>query len=325
MSGYRLSWLRGALVVAQVALSLALMIAAGLALRGLERMRSINLGFNPQNAVKLSFDLDLQGYDRFTEQDDEKSLRVAVINETFARRFWPNEDAIGKRFSLSSGDNLSLQALQAPLQVVGIVEDGKYRSLSEAPLPFAFLPLKQSYNGLTTLVARTAGERMSAIAAIRRELQQFDPRLPIFDEETLTDNLRLSLLPARIVASLLGGFGALSLTLAAIGIFGVMSYTVSRRTHEIGVRIALGAKTSDVLSLLLRQGMTPVALGIGLGLAGALALTRLMAPLLFGINPADLLTFAGVALLLTVIAFVACYVPARRAAKVDPMVALRSE
>jgi len=395
-SGYRRSWLRGALVVVQVALSLALMIAAGLALRGLERMQSIDLGFNPQQVVKLSFDLNLQGYDidrgkefqkqildrvralpgvrtaavgnyvppdlhvamppvniegqaparsgeapragaasvspehlrtlgtrllggrDFTEQDDERAPRVAVINETFARRFWPDGDAVGKRFSLS-GRNESL------IQVIGIAQDGKYRNLSEDPLPFSFIPMKQSYDGLTTLVARTTGDQAGAIAAIRRELRQLDPHLPIFDDETLTENMRLSLLPAQIVASLLGGFGALSLTLAAVGVFGVMSYAVSRRTHEIGVRMALGANRGDVLRLLIRQGMTTVALGVAMGLAVALALTRLMSGLLFGVSPTDPLTFAGVALLLAGVALVACYIPARRATKIDPIAALRRE
>src|SRR5262249_23342862 len=397
---YRRSRLRSALVVAQIALSFVLMIGAGLVLRGLQRMQLTNLGFNPQHAVKVSFDLDLQGYDRergrqfqrqlldrvhalpgvqatgvgnpvpldlyvavfpvniegrppvrdgeallsgtalaspgyfqalgtrllkgrdFTEQDDEQSLRVAVINETFARRFWPGpnplDGAIGQRFSFPSRDN-------APIQVVGIVQDGKYRSLSEDPQPFVFTSIKQSYSGLTTLVARTDGAPASAIAAIRRELQTLDPHLPIFGAMALTEHLRLPLFPARVAAAALGSFGALSLTLAAIGLFGVMSYTVSQRTREIGIRMALGARDIDVLRMLIRQGMTVVALGITLGLAGAFALTRMMSGLLFGVSATDPMTFAGVALLLVGIAFVACYLPAHRATKVEPLVALRRD
>ncbi len=396
----RRSWLRGALVVAQVALSLVLMISAGLMIRGLQRSQYINLGFNPRQAVKLTVNLDTQGYDRergaqfqrqildrvralpgvqaagvgsfvppdlhvavvkvriegrpetrggeapaagtasaspgyfqalgarlltgrdFTEQDDERSLRVAVVNETFARSFLSGRNAldaaIGRRFSLPDRDD-------SPIQVVGIVEDGKYRNLSEASRPFVFTPLKQSYNGLTMLVARTAVEEGNTIAAIHNELRQLDPHLPIYDAKTLTGHLQLPLLPARIAASMLSAFGILSLFLAAVGVFGVMSYVISRRTHEIGVRLALGAKPGVVLRLLLRQGMTPVALGVAMGLIGALALTRLMASLLFGVSPTDLLTFAGVTLLLVAVAMLACYLPARRAMRVDLMASLRHE
>jgi predicted permease len=398
--GHRRSWLRGALVVAQVALSLVLMISAGLMLRGLQRSQYINLGFNPQHAVKLSVNLDLQGYDRergeqfqrqildrvrampgvraagvgnyvppdlhvavlqvkiegrpearggeaplagsasaspgyfqalgarllagrdFIEQDDERSVRVAVVNETFARSFWPEQNAlnaaVGKRFSLPDRDN-------SLIQVVGVVEDGKYRNLSEASRPFVFTPLKQSYNGLSTVVARTSSDEANTIAAIHRELRQLDPHLPVYDAKTLTEHLELPLLPARITASMLGAFGLLSLFLAAVGVFGVMSYVVSRRAHEIGVRLALGAKPGALLGLLLRQGMTPVALGVALGLIGALGLTRLMSSLLFGVSPTDLLTFTGVALLLVTVALLACYIPARRAMKVDLAASLRHE
>ena len=396
LQGSRRSRLRNALVTAQVALSLTLMIAAGLVLRGLQRMQFTDLGFNPQHAVKLSFDLDLQGYDRergnqfqrqlldrvrslagvqaaglgnpvplalyvsvlpfniegrpparegaapltgvasagpgyfqalgarllkgrnFTDQDDEKALRVAVINETFARRFWPGEDAIGKRFSLPSRDHVLIQ-------VVGIVQDGKYRSLSEAPQPFVFTSTKQFYAGLTTLVARTDGEPANALAAIRGEVEQLDPHLPVFDAMTLTEHLRLPLFPARVAAAALGGFGALSLTLAAIGIFGVMSYAVSQRTREIGLRMALGAQTGGVLKLMLLQGMKPAALGAGIGLLISMAFTRLMKNLLFGVSPTDPLTFWTIVLLLMTVALLACYFPARKAIKVDPMVALRHE
>jgi len=395
-SGYRRSWMRNTLVVAQIAFSLILMIAAGLAMRGLQRSQSVNLGFNPQQAVKASFDLTLQGYERergrqfqrqivdrvralpgvqtaavgnyvppdlhgsmfslsiegqpparsgelprvggafvgpgyfqalgthllagrdFTEQDDEKAIRVAVINETFARRFWPGESAIGKRFSLPGRG-------RASIEVVGIVEDGKYRSLSEAPLSFVFVPLAQSYDGLTMLVVRTSGESAQVIAAVRRELQQLDPYLPIFDDETLTEHLQLSLMPARLIASLLGGVGALSLSLAAIGIFGVMSYTVSRRTHEVGVRMALGAKRIDVLWLVVRQGMTLAMIGLALGLGAALTLTQLMKSLLVDVSAYDPLTFVSVTSLLIGVSLVACLVPARRATRVDPLIALRHE
>jgi ABC-type antimicrobial peptide transport system permease subunit len=175
------------------------------------------------------------------------------------------------------------------------------------------------------VVARTSSDEANTIAAIHRELRQLDPHLPIYDAKTLTEHLELPLLPARITASMLGAFGILSLFLAAVGVFGVMSYVVSRRAHEIGVRLALGARPGAVLRLLLRQGMTPVAIGVAIGLIGALGLTRLMSSLLFGVSPTDPLTFAGVAALLVTVALLACYLPARRAMKVDFATSLRHE
>jgi putative ABC transport system permease protein len=394
--GYRRSRLRGALVVAQVALSLVLMISAGLVLRGLGRLQDADFGFNPQQAVKLSVDLDLQGYDRdrgklFQQQildrvrvlpgveaagvgnfvppdphimtativiegqtppgrgetsrcgtasvspgyfqamgmrlvrgrdilngDDEKSVRVAVINETLARRSWPGEDALGKRFTLSGRDD-------TPIQVVGIVRDAKYRRLAEEPMAFAFLPLRQSYSGLTTLVVRTSSQEALAIAASREAFHQLDPHLPVFDVRTLSQHVRSALLAALVAAAMLGGFGALSLVLAATGIFGVTSYTVSQRTHEIGVRMALGAERGDVLNLLLREGMALVLLGIALGLAGAVALARLMSNLLSGVSATDVTTFAGISLALIAVSLFACWLPANRATRIDPMEALRYE
>jgi predicted permease len=394
--GYRRSRLRGGLVVAQVALSLVLMISAGLVLRGLVRLQEADFGFNPRQAVKLSVDLDLQGYARergqlfqqqildrvrvlpeveaagvgnfippdphvmtatiriegkpppgpgetlrcgtasaspgyfealgmrlvrgrdFLESDDEKSVRVAVINETFARRSWPGEDALGKRFTLSD-------RADAPIQVVGIVRDAKYRRLAEEPMSFAFLPLRQSYKGLTTLVVRTSGQEALVITASREAFHQLDPHLPVFDVRSLSQHVRSALLPALTAAAMLGGFGALSLVLAATGIFGVTSYSVSQRTHEIGVRMALGAERGDVLNLLLREGMALVLLGMLLGLAGAVALARLMSNLLSGVGATDVTTFAGISVALIVVSLFACWLPANRATRIDPMEALRYE
>ena len=189
------------------------------------------------------------------------------------------------------------------------MEDGKYRNLSEASRPFVFTPLKQSYNGLTTVVARTSSDEANTIATIHRELRQLDPHLPIYDAKTLTEHLELPLLPARITASMLGAFGILSLFLAAVGVFGVMSSSAGARTD----RRPAGAR---------REGRTPfsrcscgkawapVAIGVAIGLTGASALTRLMSSLLFGVSPTDPMTFTGVALLLVTVALLACYLPA---------------
>jgi putative ABC transport system permease protein len=174
------------------------------------------------------------------------------------------------------------------------------------------------------VIFRTAGDLSALMAAVRREVQQLDPHLPIATS-TLVEKLSLPLLPARMVASILGGFGLLALALAAIGIYGVMSYAVAQRTHEIGVRMALGAQKADVLKLVIGQGLTLTLIGVAIGLASALALTRLMKSLLFGVSATDPLTFAGIACVLTVVTFLACYLPARRAAQVDPLVALRHE
>jgi predicted permease len=254
----------------------------------------------------------------FAATDDEKSVRVAVINETLAHRYWPGTDPLGKRFTLSGRDD-------APIQVIGIVRDAKYRRLAEEPMPFAFLPTQQSYSGLTTLVTRTVGEEAQVIAASREVFRQLDPHLPIFDVQTMSQHVRSALLPVLVAASMLGSFGALSLVLAATGIFGVTSYTVSRRTHEIGVRMALGAQRGDVVSLLLREGMKSVSLGIALGLAGAVALARMLSTQLTGVSPADVTTFAGVSIGLVAVSVVACWLPANRATRIDPMEALRYE
>jgi putative ABC transport system permease protein len=258
----------------------------------------------------------LQGRD-FTEQDDEKAPRVAIINQTFARRFFPGEDPIGKRFSLGRPEAVKTI-------IVGVVEDGKYAGLNEDSRPFVARPLWQSEVGSTSVIARSDGDPQRLKPVVGGEVQQLDPNLPM-SNNTLVEKMSLPMLPARIAASVLGGFGLLALALAAIGIYGVISYTVSTRTREIGIRMALGAQKNDVLKLVLGQGMRLTLVGVGIGLAVALALTRFMKSLLFGLSATDPATFLTASVLLAGVAVLACYLPARRATKVDPMIALRHE
>jgi predicted permease len=254
----------------------------------------------------------------FSEQDNEQAPRVAIVNETFARRFWPNESPLGKRFRFGG--------TEAPLlEIVGVAQDGKYAGLNEDPKSFVYRPLWQARLSSSSLIVRAETEPQQLIAAVRRELQELDPRLPIASVKTMTAQLSFALLPARLAASVLGGFGVLALVLAAIGLYGVISYSVARRTRELGIRLALGAQARDILQLVIGQGLRLVLLGVGCGLLAAFGLTRLLKTLLFGVSATDPLIFAGIALLLLVVALFACWLPARRATKVDPMMALRCE
>ena len=254
----------------------------------------------------------------FADQDDASARPVAIVNETFARRFWPGEDAIGRRFSLWKED--------APkLQVIGIVRDGKYTSLAEDPKPFVYRALFQTYIGSTSVVVRANGDAPRLLPAIRAVLRELDPQLPLASARTLSERLGGALLPARLGAAVLGSFGVLALALAAIGIYGVTSYAVSWRTREIGVRMALGAERGDVLRLVVGGGVALTLLGAAIGMSAALLLTRLMRRFLFGVSSADELTYALVGALLVGVAYLACYLPARRAARTDPVLALRAE
>jgi putative ABC transport system permease protein len=191
-------------------------------------------------------------------------------------------------------------------------------------MPFVYRPLWQSYTGTTNLIVRSETESQRLIATVRGELRQLDPNLPV-SSKTMVEHMSLPLLPTRVAASALGSFGLLALALAGIGLYGVMSYSVTNRTREIGVRMALGARRRDVLSLIVSQGMKLTLVGVAIGLAASLALTRLMKSVLLGVSATDPLTFVVIALLLTGVALLACYVPARRAMRVDPMIALRCE
>ena len=394
MAGFRRSRLRNFLVVGQVALSLVLLVSAGLIVRSLQAAQRMRPGFNPENAVSISFDLGLQGYSDekgrafferarervqalpgvrsvafidtlplaldysstsvyiegqavvsksklplaipysatpkyfetmgiplrgrdFLPNENKKESRVAIVNETFARKFLNGADPIGKRYN-SSGPNDPFW------EIIGVVPDGKYNTLGEEPKAVMYRPMRY-FDSTANLVARTNGDARAVLAAIRRELQQIDPTLPLYDAKTLTEHMNIPLFPAKVAAGALGSFGVLALVLAAVGIYGVMSYMVAGRTREIGLRMALGAQSRSVGWLILRQGMRLALLGSTLGLLLAFGGTRLLQSILYGVSAVDPITFTTVAFLLGAVALLACWLPAYRAARVDPMVALRNE
>ena len=263
----------------------------------------------------------------FDGNDKAGAEPVIIVNEAFARRNFTGVEPIDQRFCVPCekyGD-------PAQRRVVGVVNETKQRSLDESPPPTVFIPLEQVSEELKgtlrqpSFVLRTTGDPLSLSAAVRNEMRQLDPGLPVRNLRSMDELVSRSIAPQRFNLSLLSLFSGLGLLLAAIGIYGVMAYSVSQRTHEIGLRMALGAQVADVLKLVLRQGMVLALFGVGLGLLVSIALTRLMKSLLFGVSATDPLILAGVALLMTFIALLACYLPARRAARVDPLVALRHE
>ena len=258
----------------------------------------------------------------FTDQDRKDSEKVAVVNEAFVHQLMHDVksagDALGRRISISGE--------KGPfVRIVGVAKDGKYFNISEQPRPFVWGPISQNYNSGASLIVRTAGPPQASIAAVRNEVHSLDPNLPVYDVKTMADHMRLPLFPARIAAVVLGAFGFVALALAAIGIYGVTSYSVAQRTREIGIRMALGAQLSDVLRLIISQGLKLTVMGVGLGLIGAFLLTRALASLLYEVSTTDPVTFLLVSVLLAAIALLASYFPARRATKVDPLVALRYE
>jgi putative ABC transport system permease protein len=266
----------------------------------------------------------------FTERDNRDAPRVAIINETMARRYWPAEDPIGQRVALVF-ESLrffpnrppEVDLAQGLREIVGVVADVKHVGLQAAPVPEMFTPFLQRPVRDLTLVVRAAPDPASLIGGVRRAVLDLDREQPILNTSTMTDVLSRAVAMPRFNALLAGLFAALALALGTVGLYGVIAYSVAQRTHEIGVRMALGAGKRDILRLVLVRGLTLTLIGVGAGLAAALALTRLLASLLFGVKPTDLAIFGAVALLLTGVALGACYVPARRATRVDPMIALR--
>jgi predicted permease len=386
--------LRNALVVLQVALSLMLLICAGLFMRSLRATTTADPGFNAENVLLTGMDrrgvkvareeeqlfyqrvqeqvsalpgvrsaalayivpisgggmrtsVTVEGYQPRPNEDTELNTNiispnffktlgiplvqgrdfnatdtqgapgVVIVNEEFARRYFPGADPLGKRVRTDS---------EGPyLEVVGVAKNAKYRGLREEPLPFFYTPLAQHRMSPMTLLVRTDDDPLMTLPAVRAELKNLDKNLTLYQINTLSAQLAEALSNERMIAVLLGVFGVAALLLAAVGLYGVMSYAVARRTHEIGVRMALGAQPGDIMKLVLWQGLVLVLVGSIVGLAAAFALTRLMSSLLYGISATDPLTFAGITILLAGVALLACYIPARRATKVDPMVALRYE
>ena len=386
----RQQWLRQALVVTEVALSLMLVIGAGLLSESFWRLQRVNPGFEPQNLLTLSLTLPdsrypdaahtLAFYDRvterlaalsgvqsasivstlplsggrlcnevtisgqavegvpcaesrsitpnyfgtmgiqllagraFNERDHRETPRVAIINQTLAQHLGPG-DAIGKRFTFRGAER----------QVVGVVADIKHLGLHTDALAEVYLPLHQSPLAFASLVLRTSTAPTSLATAAQHEIWSIDPALPITALKSMEQVIADSVAQPRFRALLLGAFSALALLLAVVGLYGLLAYGVSQRRHEIGIRVALGAQTQNVLRLVLSQGMKLTLIGVAIGLLGASALTHVLAGFLFNVSVTDPMTFAAMSALLMVTAFLACYLPARRATKVDPLTALRGE
>ena len=399
-SGRGKSCLRSVLVTVQVAVCLVLLIGAGLCLRSLKNAQSIDPGFDTQDALVASIDVQTFGYNEtrgrllyqnlldrvaalpgvrsasladmlplgtadrvsgitvegskapagepgamvqnifvapgyfrtmgipmlggrdFTMRDARGAPPVAIINEAMAQRFWPGQDPLGRRVMIGGPEGSNDRQT---CEVVGVVKTGKYRSLGEDPQPFMYQSYWQNYVPRVRLVVRTRGDSASVLAGMRRAVLALDPKLAVYDVETMKQLMLLPLFPAHAAGLMLGVFGGLGLLLASMGLYGVMSYLVAQRTHEVGIRLALGASRLEVFKLVVGNGMRLTLVGLIIGLAGALAVTRLLAGLLYGIRPTDSVTFAAVSLLLAAVAFLASYVPARRATLVDPLVALRHE
>ncbi|MFI5127453.1 MAG: ABC transporter permease [Candidatus Acidiferrales bacterium] len=391
--GQRKARLSSTLVVAQIAMSLLLLVCAGLFIRSFRLAQQFNPGFNPHNVLLYSYDLAGVGYDKksgtefdrqllaklqaipgvqsatladwvplgfgsqsselqvegyvpqphesmaveyadvapdylrtmqiplvagreFSMADTAESQLVAVVNQEFVKRYWPHGDAIGKR----------LHAGGKWFTVVGVAQNSDTDKIGQKPRGFFYLALFQDYDsGISIHVRVPGGDPLAFVPPVQEAVHSLDADLPLFDVTTLDSRIQLSTVTQRMGGVFVGGFGVLALVLAGIGIYGVLSYATRQRTHEIGIRMALGAEPRDVMKLVLRQGVMLALLGLGIGLAASLVLTRALSSQLFGVTATDPLTFAAVATVLLAVALLACYIPARRAMRTDPMVALRHE
>jgi putative ABC transport system permease protein len=256
----------------------------------------------------------------FSAADTPESAPVAVINETLARRIWPGEDPIGKRVKQGFPEGNGLWR-----EVIGVVGDIKLNGVDRATSMQTYVLFSQTPGTALGLIVRTQGDPLAVVAPIEQAIHTADKELPVYAVWTMDQLLGNSLSERRLTLVLLASFAALALLLAAVGVYGVIAYTVRQRTRELGIRLALGAQAGAVLRLILREGLKLTLIGIALGLTAAFALTRWMESLLFGVRPTDPLTFGVIALVLLLVAICACWIPARRATQVDPLIALRSE
>ncbi len=278
------------------------------------QVRSVTPGFHRMLGVPLLRGRSLTG------QDGPGNRLVCVINETMARRYFPDRDPLGQRVAFDGPDGQPRWR-----EIVGVVGDVRQGGLDAEPYPEILLPEAQRTIPAITLMVRTANDPHTLAGAVRGEVQAMDPDQPVYAVRTMDDIMKASVAQRRFNMLLLGSFAAVALLLAAVGIYGVISYSVSRRTHELGIRMALGAQPRDIFKLVVGQGMVLVVIGVGIGLAASFGLTRFLSSLLFEVSTTDPATFAGVSLLLAAVALLACYIPARRATRVDPLVALRYE
>ncbi|MBA2341568.1 MAG: ABC transporter permease [Pyrinomonadaceae bacterium] len=398
-AGLRLQRLRGLLVVSEIALTVLLLVGAGLLMKSLVRLQQVDLGFNPQNLLTanvvppltqkylqddqrarlyqnileeveklpgvesvalnsgpplasfgLNFGFEIEGQTtevsdkkeafysaisagyfhtmgislgrgrEFTERDNKAAPPVAIINETMARRYFPDRDPVGQRIKIK-------HYMSEPVshEIVGVARDTKQMNLSDKTEIEMYVPFLQRPWLSTALIVRAKTNPASIIPSLQRAVATVDKDQPVSRAKTMEELMSESVAQPRFYTLLLGVFAGVALLLSAVGIYGVIAYTVTQRTHEIGVRMALGAQTKDVVRMIVGQGMALIFVGVLSGLAASFALTRLLSNLLYGVSATDPFTFIGISLLLSVVAFVACYIPARRATKVDPMVALRYE
>jgi predicted permease len=390
--GLRRAWLSSSLVVVQLAVSMLLLVSAGLFIRTFEKERGFDVGFNPDHVLLTSYELFPQGYNEakgqefnrkllaklealpgvqavtlsnwiplgfyyrsdpiqlegytaqphesmevpnvsvgpnylrtlqiplvegrdFTWGDKENTQSVVVVSQALAERYWPHQEAIGKK----------IQVYGRWFTVVGVARNASYQDLRDTNQPFFYVPVFQSYfNGLV-IHARVAGDPMGLAPLVEKTVHQLNPNLPVFDVSTLHDHIQAVTTNSRVAGTAAGAFGLLALILAAVGIYGVIAYTTRQRSREIGIRMAVGAQAGDIRRLVLGQGLLLTVIGLALGLVLAFAGARLLRGLLFGVSSADALTFVSAALLLCFVALAASYIPARRAMKVDPVIALRYE
>jgi predicted permease len=387
------SRMRSMLVVGQVALSLVLLIAAALFVEALDKAKKIDPGFDTNNVLAASFNLEPNGYTTargrafekellervnaipgvesasyirrlflgfsgsnsrsmtiegyvpkpneevvidltwvgpryfqtmrtailrgrdFEVSDETAQQKYVIINEAMARRYWAGRDPLGSRIQIGESD----------CRVIGVAQTGKYNSLNEDPLPFLFLPSAQFHRSDVTMLVRGAGDPGALVSQVREILRAMDPGVALFDIVRLPEYMNVPLMTSRMAASFLGLLGFLALVLATVGLYSVMSYAVAQRTHEIGIRVALGAQRGEILSLVAKQGLMLTGVGIAIGLAGAFGATRFARSMLYGVDPAEPLAYSALSLGLVLVALLACIVPAYRATQVDPLVALRKE